>query len=200
MGSLFLLPTMYKLLLLAALAGAGYALEANCVFSGNLTGEISLTVDGNKTKLVGEITGLSAGSHGFHIHQTGDLSNNCAAAGGHYNPAQQNHGAPTSTVRHVGDLGNIVANDQGVAAVDIADELVKLEGDTSVLQRAIVVHQGADDLGLGGAEDSLTTGNAGARAGCCIITETAGSAAGPAAGARLTMLYLFVVLGLYLAI
>ena len=29
---------------------------------------------------------------------------------------------------------------------------------------------GIDDLGLGGEDDSLTTGHAGARAGCCIIT------------------------------
>ena len=28
---------------------------------------------------------------------------------------------------------------------------------------------GTDDLGLGGEDDSLTTGHAGARAGCCII-------------------------------
>ena len=30
---------------------------------------------------------------------------------------------------------------------------------------------GKDDLGLGGDEGSLATGNAGARAGCCIIKE-----------------------------
>ena len=30
---------------------------------------------------------------------------------------------------------------------------------------------GTDDLGLGGDEGSLATGNAGARAGCCIIHD-----------------------------
>ena len=30
---------------------------------------------------------------------------------------------------------------------------------------------GTDDLGLGGEDDSLTTGHAGARAGCCIINQ-----------------------------
>ena len=35
--------------------------------------------------------------------------------------------------------------------------------------RAIVVHDKEDDLGAGGASDSLTTGAAGARLDCCII-------------------------------
>ena len=32
---------------------------------------------------------------------------------------------------------------------------------------------GVDDLGLGGEEDSLTTGHVGARGGCCIINVMA---------------------------
>ena len=37
------------------------------------------------------------------------------------------------------------------------------------LLRAIVVHAGVDDLGQGGASDSLTTGNAGARLVIIVI-------------------------------
>ena len=37
------------------------------------------------------------------------------------------------------------------------------------LLRAIVVHAGVDDLGQGGASDSLTTGNAGARLVVIVI-------------------------------
>lgn len=35
--------------------------------------------------------------------------------------------------------------------------------------RAIVVHTGTDDLGLGGNEGSLKNGNSGGRAGCGVI-------------------------------
>jgi len=100
------------------------------------------------------------------------LSDNCKAAGSHYNPFDKNHGAPWVDDRHVGGLGNIVSNKRAVAVVRIKDHLVKLIGDTSVIGRAFVVHEGTDDLGLGGNDESLKTGNAGARAGCCIIRGT----------------------------
>ena len=37
-----------------------------------------------------KLSGLSPGSHGFHVHENGDLGNNCVAAGGHYNPFMVN--------------------------------------------------------------------------------------------------------------
>ena len=75
---------------------------------------LTQTLDGSKTKydnklfkpkskskssfqfvrIVGELSGLSPGLHGFHIHETGDLSDECRGAGGHYNPGGTNHGAP----------------------------------------------------------------------------------------------------------
>lgn len=41
----------------------------------------------------------------------------------------------------------------------------------SILNRTLVVHEKKDNLGAGGDEGSLTSGNAGARIGCCIITQ-----------------------------
>ena len=34
------------------------------------------------------------------------------------------------------------------------------------------IHEGEDDLGRGGFSDSKTTGHAGARLGCCVITQS----------------------------
>ncbi|KAJ2241546.1 SOD-1 superoxide dismutase (Cu-Zn), partial [Coemansia sp. RSA 475] len=80
-----------------------------------------------------------------------------------------NHGAPCAADRHVGDLGNIVANNLGVAMVDFTDSQVSLMGAHSVLNRALVLHADADDLGKGGESDSLTTGHAGDRVACGVI-------------------------------
>ena len=69
----------------------------------------------------------------------------------------------------MGDLGNIEAKADGVAEVAIEDSLVSLIGPHSVIGRAIVVHAGQDDLGQGGDEGSLKTGNAGGRVACGVI-------------------------------
>ncbi|XP_027217076.2 uncharacterized protein [Penaeus vannamei] len=119
--------------------------------------------------ITGNITGLTPGKHGFHIHAFGVSGADCKAAAGHYNPFGSNHSAPDAAQRHVGDLGNILAGEDSVAYVNILDDEVTLFGWYSVLGRAVVVHAGEDDLGLGGDSGSLSTGNAGGRVACCTI-------------------------------
>lgn len=87
------------------------------------------------------------------------------SAGPHFNPNNQEHGAPTAAVRHAGDLGNVEADASGVAKVNISDKQISLVGDNSIIGRTLVVHADQDDLGVGGHELSKTTGNAGARLG-----------------------------------
>lgn len=82
---------------------------------------------------------------------------------------QLSHGALTSDMRHVGDLGNVIADENGVVSTTLTDSLLTLSGARSIIGRAIVVHTGEDDLGLGGHPDSKKTGNAGGRAGCGVI-------------------------------
>ena len=63
--------------------------------------------------------------------------------------------------RHVGDLGNIEADANGNAEIDLTDSQISLIGQHSIIGRAMVCHEGVDDLGKGGHELSKTTGNAG---------------------------------------
>jgi len=72
-------------------------------------------------------------------------------------------------VRHVGDLGNVVASEDGTIKASLSDSIIALTGANSILGRTIVVHEGEDDLGKGGHKDSLTTGNAGGRVACGVI-------------------------------
>lgn len=56
--------------------------------SNNVTGVLQLVQDGPNAPVVisGNLTGLTPGQHGFHIHEKGDLSNGCLSTGGHFNP------------------------------------------------------------------------------------------------------------------
>lgn len=152
-------------------------MEAICVISNFLTnsrkkirGEVLLKeINKNKVSIKGKITGLKPGYHGFHIHKSGDLRNGCDSLCAHYNPFNKTHGGIKDKTRHVGDLGNIFANKNGVANINITDNLVKLSGKYSVIGRSIIVHEDEDDLGKGGFKDSLTTGHAGNRIACGII-------------------------------
>lgn len=49
-------------------------------------GNITFIQNGKRVIIVGRVTGLTKGLHGFHIHEKGDLSNGCASTGSHFNP------------------------------------------------------------------------------------------------------------------
>ncbi|MFH5830793.1 superoxide dismutase family protein [Halalkalibaculum sp. DA3122] len=130
--------------------------------------EVSGTVTFEQTaegvQVTAELSGLEEGRHGFHIHQYGDCTaSDGTSAGGHYNPAGNDHGAPTQDDRHMGDMGNIVADSEGNATIDYTDSVIELNGPDSIIGRGIVVHGGEDDL------ESQPSGAAGPRIGCGVI-------------------------------
>ncbi|CAI0452779.1 unnamed protein product [Linum tenue] len=133
----------------------------------SVEGVVTLTQeDDGPTTVNVRITGLTPGLHGFHLHEYGDTTNGCISTGPHFNPNGLTHGAPEDEVRHAGDLGNIIANADGVAEATIVDAQIPLSGPNAVVGRAFVVHELEDDLGKGGHELSLSTGNAGGRLAC----------------------------------
>ncbi|KAF4509954.1 hypothetical protein G6O67_001886 [Ophiocordyceps sinensis] len=122
------------------------------------------------TTITYDITGNDANAQrGFHIHTFGDNTNGCTSAGPHFNPFNKSHGAPDASERHVGDMGNVKTDANGVAKGTLKDSQIKLIGPHSVIGRTVVVHAGTDDLGKGGHEQSLSTGNAGGRPACGVI-------------------------------
>jgi len=146
-------------------------LEPGNTDQGVVSGTLNIFKHKSGILISGEVSGLTPGKHGFHIHAEGLLTNNCKDAKGHFNPFMKDHGAPGDAHRHVGDLGNIVADSSGVANVYIPDSHASLDPNSEAFigNRGIVIHAGEDDLGKGGDEGSLKTGNAGGRVGCGTI-------------------------------
>ncbi|KAL8224113.1 hypothetical protein R6Q57_019588 [Mikania cordata] len=124
------------------------SLKAVAVITGgdnSVKGSLHFVQEANAgvTQVRGKITGLKPGLHGFHIHALGDTTNGCNSTGPHFNPLNKDHGAPWDDARHAGDLGNIVAGQDGSCFI------IPLSGQYSILGRAVVIHADSDDLGRG---------------------------------------------------
>jgi Cu-Zn family superoxide dismutase len=110
----------------------------------NVMGDVSFTSMDNGVKVVAHLSGLSPGKHGFHIHESGDLSDPALkSAGAHFNPAHTHHGGPDTPEHHAGDIGNITADAQGNAHLEIMLMNVKLD---ELVGKSVIVHAGVDDL------------------------------------------------------
>jgi len=130
----------------------------------SVSGLVTFEITKNGVRVVANISGLSPGKHGFHIHEYGDCStDNGTSAGGHFNPGGMPHSGPMEEKRHVGDLGNINADNQGNARLDYVDKNLAFSGPNSIIGRGVIVHEKEDDL------KSQPTGDAGGRLACGAI-------------------------------
>ncbi|MFV0416005.1 MAG: superoxide dismutase family protein [Chthoniobacterales bacterium] len=165
--TLFSIATLFSLSLSALAADATSAIAVLHPTEGNtVSGTLHFTpTEDGKVKVTGTISGLAPnGEQAFHIHEFGDCSAaNGTSAGGHYNPEKHDHALPSKEIRHAGDLGNLKANAEGVATVDVTVDNFTINGDKSpIIGRGVIVHAKMDDGGQ-------PTGNAGARVACGVI-------------------------------
>lgn len=121
----------------------------------NVTGTVKFVAMGDGVHVTADLTGLSPGKHGFHIHDKGDLSApDLSSVGPHYNPGAGKHGAAHGDMRHAGDLGNIEAGADGKASYNTHIEGLKL---ADIIGKSVIVHAKEDDL------KSDPSGNSGGR-------------------------------------
>lgn len=129
-----------------------------------VTGTVTFTKVGNAVQVIADISGLTPGKHGFHIHEKGDCSAaDASSAGAHFNPGAHKHGGANAGERHEGDLGNIEADASGKAHLDWKSTDMTLSGPNSVIGKSVVVHEKEDDL------KTDPSGNSGARQACGAI-------------------------------
>jgi superoxide dismutase, Cu-Zn family len=118
-------------------------------------------------------TVLSEGRHGVHIHEVGDCTASCAAAGGHFDPGPNGNPSPDGNHPfHLGDLINIEVGSNGRGSMRTTTSRVTLSpGPLSVFDAngsAIIVHVGADTYCPNGPAAGCAGG---ARAACGIIEQ-----------------------------
>lgn len=130
-----------------------------------VSGTVTFTEVADGVQVSADITGLTPGNHGFHVHEFGDCSAaDASSAGAHFNPTNKPHAGPDATERHVGDMGNVEADASGKAKLEYVDHQISLTNDQqSVIGRSVVVHAKADDL------KSQPAGDSGARIACGVI-------------------------------
>jgi Cu-Zn family superoxide dismutase len=131
-------------------------------------GKVTFTQKGDKVTVAAQLSGLSPGGHGFHVHEKGDCSApDGASAGGHYNPTLKPHGAPDAAEHHAGDMPMLQADASGNASLtaDVSGMTIGgLMG--NIVGRSVVVHKDPDDY------KSQPAGNSGARIGCGVIQKS----------------------------
>lgn len=139
----------------------------------NISGSTIFEELGDKVKVTVKLTGLKPGKHGFHVHETGNILEKCMACKAHFNPFNTEHGGQEDDKdhRHVGDFGNVVANDKGEVDMTFEDSLITLRGTKcNIIGRSLVIHEKEDDLGrTPNNPESKINGLAGARLGCAVI-------------------------------
>jgi Cu-Zn family superoxide dismutase len=79
-----------------------------------VSGTVTFTEEADGVKVRAEITGLTPGNHGFHVHEFGDCSAaDASSAGAHFNSTHKPHAGPDTPELHVGDMGYVEADASG---------------------------------------------------------------------------------------
>lgn len=137
------------------------------------SGTVSFTAMNGGVQVEATISGLDPGQHGIHIHENGDCSApDASSAGDHFAPEGNPHGGPDDQERHVGDLGNLEADQDGSSRFTRMDNVIMLSGTNSIVGKAVVVHANEDDL------TTQPSGNSGDRIACGVIEMQSGQMPG----------------------
>lgn len=121
-------------------------------------------------KLIPNLSGLSEGAHGFHVHQKA----NCGpaekdgatvpslAAGGHFDPKGTGRHAGPNGDGHLGDLPILIVDAQGRATRSSFAPRLKT---SDIRGRAMMIHAGGDNY----SDKPKALGGGGKRVACGII-------------------------------
>ena len=163
----FKLTLIVGVALLTASCSTTKTYQVNSKSGTQTAGSAKFTQTGKTVKMNLDIKNLTPGIHAVHIHEKGDCSAaDGSSAGGHWNPTSHNHGKWESHAFHMGDIGNLTANENGTATLVFKTDkwCLGCEDETkNIIGKSIIIHAKEDDF------QTQPTGNAGGRVGCIEI-------------------------------
>lgn len=132
-------------------------------------GQVTITETGYGLVFTPALSGLTAGMHGFHVHQNPDCQPKekegkmvpALAAGGHYDPEKTNaHGTPWGK-GHLGDLPPLFVDATGNATQPVLAPRLKV---ADMKGRSLMIHLGGDNH----SDHPAALGGGGARVVCGV--------------------------------
>lgn len=153
-----------------AVAPKALKIDLQAKSDSNVSGEVVFNEKNGVVSMVATISGLTAGEHAIHIHNSSDCSSaDGKSAGGHWNPTAKPHGKwGAEAGHHKGDIGNFIADENGNGTIAFStDQWCIGCGDETkdILSKGVIVHAGTDDF------TSQPSGAAGARVSCAGIIQ-----------------------------
>ncbi|CAB0818936.1 superoxide dismutase family protein [Corynebacterium diphtheriae] len=159
--------------------GTPFATAKLVTQKGEDAGTVTFTTTQAGTEINVDAKGLEPGFHGFHVHDKGKCEGDFKSAGGHLSGPDHSHGSDHSGGYHphAGDLPSLLAAKDGTAKLTVTTDALTpellLDGDGA----SLIVHEGRDNFANvperyapeGPDQDTLKTGDAGARFACGVI-------------------------------
>jgi Cu-Zn family superoxide dismutase len=137
---------------------------------GKTIGTITVSSSASGTILTPNLSGLTPGLHGFHVHQKPDCGPGekggamvpGLAAGGHYDPTGSGrHEGPYGN-GHLGDLPALYVNEKGEATHPVLAPRIKV---SDFKGRSLMIHAGCDNY----SDHPKKLGGGGPRMACGIV-------------------------------
>jgi Cu/Zn superoxide dismutase len=166
-------------ILFIAMSFAGYALADEMVIKVNLVtdqgigkyiGTVTATDSQYGLILTPQLSDLSPGMHGFHVHQNADCNHAmkegkhvaALAAGGHYDPLKTGKHEGPYGKGHLGDLPALYAGADGKATLPVVSPRLKV---SDLKGRSLMIHAGGDNY----SDYPEALGGGGTRVACGVI-------------------------------
>ena len=159
--------------LLWASAAFGQSAHADILNAqGQKIGAAQVRASGSGVRIDLEVSQLTPGLHGIHIHNVGKCEGpDFTTAGPHLNPTSKKHGKDNPQGPHAGDLLNLQVNAEGIGKASLLDSNATLgEGPNSLFHEggtSLVIHADPDDYKTDPA------GNSGPRIACGVVQKSA---------------------------